>query len=266
LFRSTNKSDEYKLDLERIKKTILPILISLLIAGTWFSKYPGGLASFGNGLQYFINRFTTSADLTVGIILFSLVVFQPLMLSFGLIGAFSKQITGNIPQYLKWWLIAALALLIVSPGRQAADLVWVILPMYALAGLALQKFVFQNNSFSGWVEVLLMTIILAFGVFGYLNLGNVLSYPAPAGANELIDSFLQFKFSDWADYDAVVHSYIVRWIMLPTIPAIIAMTTFIFSTIWGKAKSIRGLGWGVFIFLSAFSLSLSWRVSQKAIT
>jgi len=90
---------------------------------------------------------------------------------------------------------------------------------------------------------------------------NVLGHPVPLGANELIDSLLQFRISDWGMYDAAVHSYIVRWMILPSIPAIIAMTAFIFSTFWSKAQSVKGLGIGVFILLSAFSLSLAYRIS-----
>jgi hypothetical protein len=180
---------------------------------------------------------------------------------FGLIGVFSRRITERIASYLKWWFAIALLFALILPGRETTDIVWLIIPLYVLAGLTLQRFVFRKSSSSNWVELLLMSIILIFGLFGYFNIANVISSPPPVTANELIDSLMQFNFSEWGLYDAATHNYIIRWIMMPSIPVIIAMLTFIFSSIWTKNQSIKGLGLGVFVFLSAFSLSMSWRLS-----
>lgn len=260
-----DKSEGLILEGGRLKKLIAPFLITMFIIGTWFSSNPSGLSSLGSNIINLIEKFTLKSVLPFGIILFSLAAFHPMGLTFGLIGAFNKKITDRTAKFAKWWLLISVIFVLVLPGSSAVDLAWAMIPLYILAGLALQRFVFRRSSVRGWVEILFVAILLVIGLFGYFNIVNLVRATPPFGANNLIDSLLRFQLSDWGNYDRNVHTYILRWMMLPSIPVIVAMLTFIVTTIWSREQSTKGLGMGVFVFLAALSLSLSFRMSAGSL-
>ena len=71
-------------------------------------------------------------------VLLFLVVYEPLLLIFGVIGAVRAFRTGDpLGQALAWFALVALTLVVIYSGRQMADLAWVVLPLAALSAQAL---------------------------------------------------------------------------------------------------------------------------------
>ena len=253
-----------KLNTDRIKKGFPYFVTTLVIVGTCFSMYPEGIASFGSGFQHLLEKFSSENGILIGATLLSFVIYQPLMFILGLIGAFNREIRGDSIVFLKWMLLVGSVLFLLFPGRQSVDLIWVVIPLYILAGLVLQRYVTRKSVSRDWVVISLTILVLAILIFGYFNLMNLQNINVPVGTNVLIDSLLNFQFSDWALSDASVQTYIFRWILLPLIPVLIAFVTMAATYIWSNSRSIQGVGWGVFIFLSILGMGLSVRIARQS--
>jgi hypothetical protein len=104
-------------------------LLALRGLGVLFDSWLQALAAFSPA--------TTGGRQPIEVLLF-LVVYEPLLLVFGLLGAVRAFRTGHaLGQALAWFSLVALALVVVYSGRQVADVVWVALPLAALAAWSL---------------------------------------------------------------------------------------------------------------------------------
>lgn len=111
---------------------------TILLAGTLFGLSLAGLGTILAGPGAFLGGWRTTSGVPALHLLAALPAYAPLALVFGLVGLARGLLARKAATAcLGAWLLAGLLLALVYPGRQVADLVWVLLPLWGLAALEL---------------------------------------------------------------------------------------------------------------------------------
>lgn len=155
----------------RLRPALIAAAATLLFGATFFFGTPQGLAGFGNVLAGFLAGWVAPSTslLSKGLELsFALVTYGLPALTFGLIAA-GKAWSRREPagQILSLWALANLIILLVYPGRQVADLLWVLLPLWALAAMEIGRYLRlpAEEPRAAFGEAGLMLLLLAFLIF-----------------------------------------------------------------------------------------------------
>lgn len=165
------------------------------VLATLFFAAPGGLGAAADQLTRFLGGFVQP---TPGALppLVALLLDQPGLIVFSLVGMwFVTQSAEPWQRALAGWLIGAVVLTFAYRGAEPAHALWMVVPMAALAGLAVQDLLApQSRLASPWVVwgfavgfVALYTMIFA-SLIRHLANPNILTYPfgVPAEAADLL--------------------------------------------------------------------------------
>jgi len=113
---------------------------TLLIGGTLFFLSPNGLSAWLSSMPKYLRGWIHPSGISGIMILFSLVVYQPLAMILGLIATVRGWINGSRRvMRLSIWMLIALLLALFYPFHQVSDLVWMVIPMWSLAALELAR-------------------------------------------------------------------------------------------------------------------------------
>jgi 4-amino-4-deoxy-L-arabinose transferase-like glycosyltransferase len=129
----------------------LAALATIFVGGTLLFTYPSGLGALGDnlarGLRGFVARPPDAPYL--GIVL---AVYEPLTL-FGLIGLVRAWRARRAwVRFLAGWGAAALAVSLVYPGALPFHALWAVVPLAALAGLALADLLAPDEDAPAWAR------------------------------------------------------------------------------------------------------------------
>jgi hypothetical protein len=160
-----------------ITNYLITFIISFIALGSLFLTIPNGLSAAFLSIIEFIKLWFSKSETTWGMILISLLVYQPLTLILAIVaivrGSFS-----NIKKFifLSIWLLVSLLLVIFLPAKQISYLAWTILPITALASLELARAfnIFREER----MEVLGVTFLTVFiWVFAWLGFAGLTWFP-----------------------------------------------------------------------------------------
>lgn len=156
---------------------LLTFLIAFILAGTLFFTAPGGIGAAFSSIPGFFGKWVSSSDTSQVMLLISLLVYQPFAILLTVI-ALLRGWLGGLRRivYLSIWLLVALLLVIFLPGRQMADLAWVLIPLNALASLELARHftIYSDERREVFGVVLLTTFIW---VFAWLGMAGINWFP-----------------------------------------------------------------------------------------
>ena len=117
---------------------------TVLVAGLLFLRVPQGLGALAAGIPAYLRSWVTLSDVPALRLPGALLVYQPFVLLFSLIGAVRgwKGTVKGWQEYrgvarLSIWAFTALLLAVVYPGRQVGDLIWALVPLWGLAAFEL---------------------------------------------------------------------------------------------------------------------------------
>jgi 4-amino-4-deoxy-L-arabinose transferase-like glycosyltransferase len=97
---------------------------------------PSGLSAWAAGLPEYISGWTQASGIPGGMLLFSLLAYQPLGILLALIATVRGWIQRSFRvRRLSLWMLVALLLALFYPSHQATDLAWMLVPLWALASL-----------------------------------------------------------------------------------------------------------------------------------
>jgi hypothetical protein len=154
--------------LPAVGEFFLPSLVVVGIGSFFFSQYQG-LSAWITSLPEFLSGWILPSGVSSIKILTALVVSNPLIIIFGGLGFFSAwRENDRIGKIISLWFGISLLLVLIYPGRQTADLVWVVVPLWAGAVKELVKIVqtvefsWVTNTMSGMVAVLFVLNWLTF--------------------------------------------------------------------------------------------------------
>ena len=148
---------------------------TVVIGGTLFFLAPNGLSAWLLSLPNYITGWYTPSGISAGMLLFSLLAYQPLAVVLAVIAMIrgwrqeSRRIT-----LLSLWMAVALFIALVYPGRQVYDLAWMLIPLWAMAALELARAlnVLPEERREVLGVVALMLVILAFIWINFMGLAQ----------------------------------------------------------------------------------------------
>ena len=122
-----------------IRKAALFGGVTILLAGTFLLLVPQGIASLADTFTAYLRGWGRPSGILVFRSLAALALYQPLALFFGIAGAVRAwAMREPVSQRLSLWAGIAMLLALVYPARQTVDLVWVLVPLWALAAWEVQ--------------------------------------------------------------------------------------------------------------------------------
>lgn len=229
---------------------------AVLLVGTFFLYSPQGLAAWLGTLPAFLGGWVNPSGVPAIQLLAALVVFQPFVIAFGLIGAITSWTDSSrlffgrsdpfVPHqhtilFLVFWALLSLVLALVYPGRQVSDLAWTLIPLWALAALELARHVPERFSSDEISPVSLGQAVLVFLLLSlfWLTLAG-LSRALPGLAAPAVQIGV-----------------------LSGIIALIVLTAALISLGWSWEVSRRGLVWGLTAVAGVYLLAAAWGAAHQ---
>lgn len=220
------------------KAGVITLGITAFLAGTLFFFYPGGVGGFAASLPAYFSSWVKASGVPALRIPIALVVYQPLGIVFGLVGAgrawSNRGLAGRASRFLSLWFLAALLLAIIRPGRQVSDLIWALVPLLCIASIEIVRyFASRPEGQSFYVaagQALLLFIIYIF-VWVYLS---YLSGLPPESRAEAVSGVLYLLIGS------------------------LAMAGVVFLLVglgWSFRSAMYGLSWGVIALLGLYGVS-----------
>ncbi len=218
------------------KNLLLVAAISLLAGGTLFFRYPQGLAAFARSFPEFIQGWVVPSGVPWLNMVWMLAFFEPLALLLGTMGFVRAWLTGNrLDRWLGLWVLIAWVLCIVHLGRQNLDLIWVLTPLWLLAGRELVRFWdAQKEEILPIIgHTVLLFVLLSLG---WLNLSGLI---IPNTSEEIIR---------------------MRWILILGVLVLSILATILISFGWSMRIAQRGFALGIILCLFLFVMSSTFSI------
>ncbi len=90
-----------------------------------------GLSAWAGALPEFMANLIQSDGFQAVSLLINLVVSNPFILIFGVLGFISSWRKGDqLGKVTSIWFVLSLLILLIIPGRQAVDLIWLVFPLW----------------------------------------------------------------------------------------------------------------------------------------
>ncbi len=219
-------------------------LSAFLLIGAGFGRFPQGLAGFFASLIAYFQGWMTPSNISPLTVLLAFLAFELLAITFVAVGVV-HQVTGiqraaesaSIQAGLLLWAAVNLLLTLLYPGRQVSDLVWSIVPLWAVAAAALAAYLPRERPH-------VMVFLQACLVFILAALfWNTMIAP------DLIAS-------------ATIPWNILRLVVLAGILALGVLTSTLVALGWSWEISRDGLIWGLAITLLIYSTGALWGAAQ----
>jgi hypothetical protein len=203
---------------------------TVLLAGTLFFFLPQGLNALAGIIPAYFKGWVSFSEVPASRLLAALLVYQPLALILAGVAAVRAWMSGgSTARWLCLWAVGMLGLVLLYPSRETGDLVWVLVPVWALASLELARH-FQAED---WER------LPAFGQAALLFFLLALAWLNLAGLNYAVN-------------DAQLFS--LRWAVIGGTLMLGTVTTLLIALGWSGVVAQRGLVWGLSAALGVYSL------------
>jgi hypothetical protein len=185
----------------------------------------------------YLEGWLTPSGVPTSRILTALIIYEPLPLIFGLLAAYG--VGGG--EYLSHngclWVAFGFILTLFYPSRQMIDLIWVLIPLWGLAGLEISRYfsVEDKDRLPAAIQASLILILMALA---WINL---------AGLNQ-------------AGGD--IQLYRLRLAVVGGTIALGAVTTALVALGWSASAAKLGLAWGLMAGLGLYMIATMWGVTQ----
>jgi len=202
---------------------------TLLVGGTLFFLSPNGLSAWLSSLPEYLNGWIHPSGISAGMILFSLIAYQPLAVILGLIASVRGWIyRSKRVMQLSIWMLVALLLAVFYPFHQVSDLAWMLIPLWSLAALELARAVnILPDERRQVIGVAGLSIFILF--FVWLQFLAITTLPIPS--SQAIDSI---------------------WLMAGSL-ALLVICILLVGVGWSARTAQFGATWGVALALGIYS-------------
>lgn len=163
----------------------LALALSVLVISTVGLLYRSGLGALGAGLtNWFAGFVPTETSRDVLIVPLALWVYEPLILIFGVIGAWRAFRRSDVlGQGLAAWAIVAFIFLLFYSGRNPADAAWLVIALAPLAARAIFELVSEHWMPEEYVLVsalsAVLVMLLGFAFVYLMRFANQLNFVGP---------------------------------------------------------------------------------------
>ena len=214
-----------------LKELSIPLIATLITAGTLFFIVPNGLSAALASMPAFISRWAAKSDFPAARFLLSLVIYQPLGILLAIIAIIRGWWNGSRRIIsLSLWFLVALLLAIFIPSREISDIAWALIPLWGLAALEFARnvniFPEERNEVFG--VIFLTAFIWAFAWLDFAGMVWIQN-----GTREYIMRF-------WL----LIGALLLIVISLLLVAAGWSIRTARFGGVWGLALTLGVLGMG----------------------
>jgi hypothetical protein len=206
---------------------------TLLVVGSLLVLSPKGLSAFAMSFAAFLRGWWTLSGVPLWQTLLALPAYEILPLVLGIAGAVRSILKRDADSVrLGLWALVALVLALIYPGKQTGDLAWALLPLWALAALELSHhFDFAGHNL--WEVAGTVTLVVAFLIFGWLNLASVTNM-------DLSTSLAHTRLG-----------------LLAAVLFLIVLSLLLVGTGWSAAVARLGGVWGGLITVTLFTIAMA---------
>lgn len=211
-----------------LRGLVFPVALTIFFVGTMATLVPQGIGGIANQIPAFISRWVGSSTTPVMLPILVLVVYQPLLMVFGLMGGF-RSLWDRLPilHLSGVWVLVSLVLILLSTGRQTADLVWVVFPMWVLASHEIAHWIdFDTNTLPQSIFQACLVFILLL-VFWFTMASTLLVFSNP-------------------------EQLALRWLLALGILVVGGAATALVGLGWSRKVAYQGLVWGLLFALGLF--------------
>jgi hypothetical protein len=204
---------------------------TMAFIGTLFILVPSGISAWLSGLPEYLGGWARLSNISPGLMLFSLVAYQPLGVALALIATVRGWWQGGRRmRLLSLWMFISLLLALFYPDRQITDLGWTLIPVWALASLELARSLNVRPDERREVlgTVALSFLILAFIWLNFLGLTRIAGLPNQAQAR--------------------------TWLMFGSL-FLLVMSLLLVAVGWSARIGRFGAIWGLVAALGVYSLA-----------
>ncbi len=232
------------IDRSDLRKAGVTALVTLVAGGTLLFTTLSGLGAFGLSLQDFIAPAQPGVSLET--ISFALVGYGLPLLLFGAAGIVryfrNDLLEGKL---LSLFAAAALVLILVHPGRQVADLAWVLLPLAVLTAqeISLHLRAPEQEPAAAYGGLGLLLLLSSFLVF---TLARSAKDPA-------LIIFNEGSFIPWISTGLSISTFVL--LVAGVVVVLIALG-------WSARAGTQALVWTAALLFAAFLLSASTRFTR----
>jgi hypothetical protein len=227
------------------RKWIISLLGTLLLIGTLFFWFPPGIGGFAAILPDYLSSWLQPVEIPYSRLLAALVVYQLLILSFGVLGIIrSWRNTGKQALLGKWmslWVLSAILLSMVYPGRQVWDIGWALVPLIGLAAIEISHLLYlRPPETSKWISITQAVFIFTLLAFSWIQISAV----GTVRTHELY-------------FELPTFILLILGAMI-----MIGMTSLLVGLGWSWRTTQLGIIWGFGAALLLYTISVLWGPSQ----
>ena len=214
---------------ELLNNFLVPLL-GIIFFSSFFLRNLQGLSAWAGALPEFITHLIQFDGFQAVSLLIHLVLSNPFILIFGILGFISSWLKGDqLGKVTSIWFVLSLLILLIIPGRQAVDLIWLVIPLWVATARELYRiYQLAKNS---WV------VYVIAGLVGVLIVLNWLT-------------FIGMVFQG-GNSNAVL----LQWGLIAASLALVILSMTIAASEWGWPVSLKGLGLGSAMMLTIHMLS-----------
>jgi hypothetical protein len=220
------------------RKALLFALGALFFAGTLFFIIPRGLSAMAASLPAYLQGWVQPSAVPITLLLLALLFYEFFPLLFGLFGAVNGTLQ-KFPadRFLFIWFGVSLVLVLLYPGREVSHLLWVILPLSALAARQVARIlqVPAYDRLAALGQMLLAAVILGFISLTLISMANVNAATPREYAFRLTGSIVML----------VASTLLIAWG-------------------WSRPVAARGFSWGLALILFLFTVASTWNAAGIA--
>jgi hypothetical protein len=224
-----------------VRPALLALVVTLILVGTLFFLAPNGLSAWLLSLPAYLKGWVSPSVVTPGHMLFTLLVYEPLGIFLAILSLIRGYRTGSTRIIrLSVWL--SIALLLGVFYRQPGELLWVILPLLALAALEISRTlnIFPSERLEVGVVTTALLILLTYIWFDIAAIG--------------LDPFSQFATAIPVLGSVQNPRFAILYGAIAIVIACIAFVAFG----WSSRTAWLGSTWAFTIFFAVYTLGAAW--------
>jgi len=236
----------------------LTVLLSALVIATVGFTYLRGVGALVDSWTAWLAGFSPATAGRLPSLLFTfLLVYEPLLLVFGVIGAVRAfRAREPLGQILAWFSVLSLAIVVVYSGRSVLDIVWITAPLALLAGRAIcELFVELWSRRDLALAGAQAGISGVLAVFALLNVASFAELVKNGGA--VAGAYNVSLFGQSMPFSPLAQLAVAGLAL-----ALIVVVAYLVSMGWSRQAASLGVLWVVTGLLLAGSVSAAWGLTQ----
>ena len=235
---------EKKNERHLLRDFLISFTVTILLAGTLFMIYPPGLGAWLGSFTSFINGWVSIPFVPITRMFAGLVFYEFFAVIFGSIvvvasvirASSSKEHDRNLRLFLIFWVLFGLILILVYPERKIIDLIWVLVPLWALAAIGVSSIIAGER----------------------LNIISIIE----AGIVVLLSGLLWYTIASTTRITAGTQEISVQIAIIVGIIALLLLTVLLVGLGWSWKISRDGFALGISAAILLYTISVLWSASQ----